>query len=932
MQACIACARTKTKCDQQVPCGRCRSKGLLCTPRPTRRHSQQVDSLADEPFFDSENISDHDPEGRNPESTITGMGRKLPSQDLSAFSQNEDRSTTRLDAATVSQSGQLSSQISAADEPVGPPVAGIAANRTPSLSANPSSFLSPVSIPPDHLDNGLGRHFGAALLPQLDWQSLTSDAAPPGDPNPLPSLNQNMENVNTFQDPNWRAFDVSQRYVGIETDQSTLNNDLLFYFNAQESAWETRLSGLNSIMGECFQSNRPVASTGSNASNENVGRPQDCAAETLGSDAQTWSPDDMQMPSEIIIAEEELDRWAMGHCTKASNAKTTYPSPEDDPMRQGNRDFTSWSYAVEKYRDSCFEPYERIETVDLTDETREWMLIAVQNFLRAGMESQDAQKLSELLGVPSGATVQSSERFLLLPPKTSLQKYLDIFLTTFEPFTPMIPALSLNPNKLASRGREREATLLLFLMIAFGSMIDPAPRARQFSYELTEICRHSLRKATDSGGVTKRDTLTLHCALIFTCQASFSGRKSHMEIGTAQRHMYLAMMRNAGYFRRPRTQKLHPADDENQLESYWKAWIDQEIMSRLCYSWVIADQEISLFYDTPPILMLSELEGELPADEKLWMAPNAQSWKLAFDKTQRTTDKDSLFSLHELFSLFTEDRLQDFGRNLNLMDLRLLLHPLHSLVSNYCQVTAGLNTRSRSSRNVSSRVRSSSSQPFEEIHILIRRWLLVFETVDIRGARLSAAARATLIQYHLISINLLCPFKRLELFARQENPEIIGEFAFSIQDEANKYSPELLLHCGQILRLVRATDVKLRPPWWSAAIYRATLVLWVNGVTRQYTLRHTGQPYRPAGPTIALDMLPFFDPSLSHYLLHNIGIPSITAEDGIVVPIDRPRAVLQTGIETFGRGQRLWRLTRGFQCKMEALSRNWDEIHQQLEK
>lgn len=335
--------------------------------------------------------------------------------------------------------------------------------------------------------------------------------------------------------------------------------------------------------------------------------------------------------------------------------------------------------------------------------------------------------------------------------------------------------------------------------------------------------------------------------------------------------------------------------------------------------------------------MISELEVELPAAERLWMAPDARTWKAAFDETQwHSPDDDSCLSLHELFSLFAEDRLQDFGRDLNVMDLRLLLHPLHSVVSNYSLVIASLGARSKRSQNTSIRNRPSSSQTFDEIHNLTRRWLTAFQALDIQGTRLLAAARATLIQYHLISINLLCPFKTLEQFSRKEDSGIIGELASMIKEELNKHFPELLLHCGQIFRLVRETDVKLRPLWWSIAVYRSTLVLWVYSIAQKYALhlqlKHGRQDRRRLGPPVALDMLPFFHPNLSHYLLHRVGDPHLTAVDGTVISIDSPRAVLQTGIETFGRGHRLWRLTRGLQCKLEALYRKWESIHEQFER
>ena len=538
--ACTACAKIKTKCDQQNPCGRCRSKDLTCTPRIKKRLAQEISCHADAPFSNPEIISGQNLDDGILEVETPVLGRNLLPQDKSTISE-ADEDSVPFDVELTPRSGELTHEIPTTDNSASQRITDCAADHNHPLPTMLSSLLSPASMPPAHRVQNTEQYFGVSRLPQLDWQSLTSNPTPSQDPSILPGPNPYSAEANAFQNSESRTFDVFQGYSGVGEDQSVLNNELLFSFNVEENAWETRLSALNSIMGDCFQPHQPAPSVELNAPHSDLGRAQNGIPIGSSSEPRNRSPQDMQMPSDIVIADEELDRWALGQCTKPSNATTTYSSPEDDPMRHGYQDFTTWSYAVERYRDSCFEPHERIENVDLTDETREWMLIAIQQFLRAGMESRDTQKVSELLEVPPGAAVHSFERFLLLPPKTSLQKYLDIFLTTFEPFTPMIPALSLNPNKLASRSREREATLLLFLMIAFGSMIDPAPRARRFSYELTEVCRHSLRKATDSGGVTEQDTLTLHCALIFTCLTSFSGRKSHMDIGNAQRHMYLAV-------------------------------------------------------------------------------------------------------------------------------------------------------------------------------------------------------------------------------------------------------------------------------------------------------------------------------------------------------------------------------------------------------
>lgn len=330
-----------------------------------------------------------------------------------------------------------------------------------------------------------------------------------------------------------------------------------------------------------------------------------------------------------------------------------------------------------------------------------------------------------------------------------------------------------------------------------------------------------------------------------------------------------------------------------------------------------------------------ELEVDLPADEALWMAPTAGKWRAIQGNIKNRGADIGSSSLAELFALFAEDRLDNFGRKLNLMDMRLLLHPLHGLVSSYSQITTSLNARSKRSDNIRSSVKPAHSQTFDHIHSLCRRWHAVFETVEVEGARLTVVARATLVQYHLICINLLCSFPTFEMFARKGDSERFPEMADRIQEDLANNSPELLVHCGQILRHIRVTDVKLRPPWWSAAVYRAGLVLWGWSITNRLAL---GSRHPPSSidsqPLIALDaMLGLFDPTISRYLLTGRGIPHLTAvvDDGSVIRMTDPKAVLKVCIEAFGRGPRLWRFTRGMQCKMETLLRDWDDVHSQIQ-
>lgn len=315
------------------------------------------------------------------------------------------------------------------------------------------------------------------------------------------------------------------------------------------------------------------------------------------------------------------------------------------------------------------------------------------------------------------------------------------------------------------------------------------------------------------------------------------------------------------------------------------------------------------------------------------MAPNAQEWQAALDAMERRGGTHAKISLCELFSLFSDRNLQSFPQRLTVMEVRLLLHPLHSLVFNYRQVMGILGSRSGCSTGSDrARSHSSSSDTFSDIHRLIRHWFAVYNAVDIRGTRLATVARAVVMQYHVISINLLCSMKQFECFARRESPELTADLASEIQEDIGKHVPELLAHCGQILRHTYETDVKLRPIWWSLAVYRASLVLWVYSITRRLHDAKLGRKCLTFGPMVSLDTVNFSDPSISQYILYGEGQPQLASVKGKPVSLERPRQVLGRCIEDFGPGPRQWRLARALQCKLERLSQIWDVVHNVIEE
>lgn len=126
-------------------------------------------------------------------------------------------------------------------------------------------------------------------------------------------------------------------------------------------------------------------------------------------------------------------------------------------------------------------------------------------------------------------------------PPNALDMYLEMFLGKFEPHYPLLPSSSLDPNNFAGRDNNKGLMLLLISMLAYGSMLDPAPKAQAFSRGITEICRLSMTDISSKDSSAIRSRVFLCCALILIIQGEFSGTKLHMSTSTVHRHTYISV-------------------------------------------------------------------------------------------------------------------------------------------------------------------------------------------------------------------------------------------------------------------------------------------------------------------------------------------------------------------------------------------------------
>ena len=262
------------------------------------------------------------------------------------------------------------------------------------------------------------------------------------------------------------------------------------------------------------------------------------------------------------------------------------------------------------------------------------------------------------------------------------------------------------------------------------------------------------------------------------------------------------------------------------------------------------------------------------------------------------------------------------GIEMTPLQMRLLLHPLQSLVCQYSQLLSCF-SESMSSRNKSVRALTAASTRarLEEVQTLLQRWFDLAERY-LKANPMCAMMQTNLVLFHLISLNAVTNFPEIEKLARRENTDGSFQQLMWVHKRCISDVEEAVFHCGQVLRLVRSMPRGIRPPWWSAAIYRAALILWTD------SLSHNGNQSSPAnggmfpvpGPSFAIDALPSDHPLIVRYLTKREGVPCVTKRDGSQQGIDRSYPILQHCVEVIDEGASS-RLSDGIRSKLDRLSR-----------
>lgn len=875
--ACQNCASAKTGCDKRVPCSRCAEKNLPCAARFARRSSKAAVRAA--------------------QASAAMNSQCVPGAQTPAM------------PAVSSSMMEMDQNLTKSGSPgKGSPADDVACADLKLLSS-PQQQKSPQE------DN----HFSpGAFSPH----------------NKLDVMNDFMQLGTDFvtQDHNYSDLLVWPEYpmeLDIYSNAMAMRPDM---GHGMPAFADTSDSCSNSEPMTATSSRASVHTRGTSIMSTASFDPNKCI------DMAMRTPKDANIPEfEVVIASE--NSWPMARCnppTFSGNCPRT-AIVHLEALEQKCQQEGTWD-SLEKYLGQFGNEAPHMpQVVPITSRTRDKMTAITQSFLHKALE---VHRLGANGYSKSGyASPGGMCSFIMLPPSSVLEYFLKSYVRSLYGYYPMIFAMSLDPNEMVQN--TQAATLLVLLMIARGAASVPMPEARYLSAGLTETCRISLFDIIEKDVELSADPIALRCALLFTLLGAWSGDKWQMDIAMGQRGMYLTMLKHAGMLE-PQPSMIPAFNDSTSTELQWRAWMHRETQNRLVYNWVMVDQELSLFHDTAPILSISELHCPLPGSEILWLSPSSEQWLAGIQSLygctnnvnpQLLTTPSLTPSLFDLFQDFLHDNLSRRQSSLTPQQLRLLLHPIQSLLCHLRQMLSCfsdiLGARRSTARTVT---RASTFQRLEEVQALLQKWYEL-AIAQHKANPNCTKTQCNIVLYHLISLNAVTNFPEIERLARREGFEAGGPtyWELSLRHKRCIYQrEEAIFHCGQVLRLLRSIPADKLPPWWSTATYRATLILWTDAIGRldpsfKTAMNDGSSPESGSAPSssvVAVDRVTPEDPAVIAYLWSGDGTAVLSRDNGTAVSLDSPANILEVGIQTIDGGIST-RIGDGIKRKLATLADSW---------
>lgn len=190
------------------------------------------------------------------------------------------------------------------------------------------------------------------------------------------------------------------------------------------------------------------------------------------------------------------------------------------------------------------------------------------------------------------------------PSAQVLHRYFVSFLTIFNAHLPIfhVPSLSIV---------ETPAPLLLS-MCSIGALLQSEFDAAN---RLRSLANDAVRRTSTE---IQRPLWEAQCILLSIIQAAFGGGGGGVRWA----------MEKLGFFRQEFASRRTSLLGAPRDISDWSTWIERESTKRLLLGMYVVSSLLNLSYDLPPcISMMDDLQIEMPASERIWVAPDAVRWQ-----------------------------------------------------------------------------------------------------------------------------------------------------------------------------------------------------------------------------------------------------------------------------------------------------------------
>ncbi|KAF2476160.1 uncharacterized protein BDR25DRAFT_309604 [Lindgomyces ingoldianus] len=559
-----------------------------------------------------------------------------------------------------------------------------------------------------------------------------------------------------------------------------------------------------------------------------------------------YSAPDSDSPSGV------QDEWTTFRCN--ANIPSTSVNYYDGIKAIPNNHPQIWEESMlsRTFSKAASDKFLNLDSIE--DSLRVSVMDVANGFIQQARQLSKSARLSPP-SLPARTSPGGVDGSLPTPSATAVETLLRSYSARFEPFYPTFAAKQMDIANLLQSDMHK---LHLLLIVAAGASATPTSL---FTNILIEPVRILLDDFTAKDVSLWRQPVTLRTALLYMNIALWTDEKWHTGAALSQSTSYFQMVRRSGFlaYREKSFPELGP-------EISWQKWRDHEALNRLVYSWVIADQELSLFYDKAPTFCTTELTAALPDQESLWQATSADAWSSANPSRTNTPP-----SLQDLFKRLMSHTLVNDPRGPTRFQLRLLLHPLQALVHEIHQRIA------------------SSTIDLPENHLAHMR-----EVQEILGGWYTLACRrmqaegqicpvllSNFIIFHLISLKSMTNIPEVESLARGEGTREQFMATTWARTQALGSAQRIWNHCGQIVRLIRLLPGSHRPLWIPAVVYRVCLLLWSTSIAKPPIRSTHATVTQFSGPVFAIDSVSPHDETLVRYLSFGQGTPMLSLRNGV---------------------------------------------------